>query len=365
MRKGLLLLVLCGTIVLVPAGAQAPADPAAEMAAAAQRFLESLSGETRATMRSIFEDEERLNWHYIPRSRFGVPFKDMTPPQRELGDALLRTAMSDEGYKKVGQVRVLDRVLFEQTKNPIRDEDFYFFAVFGSPGAANDWGWRVEGHHISLNFTLRNGRVVSTTPLFIGANPALVREGSQKGLRVLSAEEDLGRQFLNALRGSLRSKAVISRTAPPDILAMPGKTAQLPQQGVSLGELPPEQAQQLMGLVEMYARRLRRELADAELTRIWQAGIEKIYFAWAGGRDPGQPHYYRILGPTFVIEYDNTQDNANHIHTAWRDPQHDFGLDPLRAHYAQSRHHAKYRAQHRIQNAPVSSNRTTGSSAVH
>jgi hypothetical protein len=343
MKKLLLGVALCAGAVLVLA--QGRAEPAAEMAAAAQQFVGSLAAEQRGITWLPYEHEERQNWHYIPRPRFGVPIKDLNPQQRELGAALVRSAMSEEGFDREEKIRLLDQVLFDRTGSPIRDPELYFYSVFGQPGTTGTWGWRLEGHHLSLNFSLRDGRV-AFTPLFMGANPAKVGEGKHAGLRVLAGEEELGRQLLKSLPGGKRRKAIFAESAPVDILASPGKGPRLPAQGLSAQEMTPEQSRLLMDLIELYARRLRRELADAEMARIRQAGVEKVYFAWAGGTEAGQPHYYRIQGPTFLIEYDNTQDNANHIHTVWRNPEGDFGPDPLRAHYANSPHHATLRARH-------------------
>jgi hypothetical protein len=314
------------------------------MSVAAQRFLNALSAESRAAAVIPFDDAERQNWHYIPRDRRGVSIKQLTPEQRELGSALLRSGLSEDGLRKADGIRRLDRVLFEQTGATIRDENLYYFSLFGQPANSGPWGWRFEGHHISLNFTLRDGRVVSTTPFFFGANPAEVRSGPQRGTRVLAAEEEMGRALLRSLSEAQHAKAIISGDAPADVLASPGNSARLDQQGILYTELSAEQQKQLMSVIEMYAHRLDQELAGRELLRIGQAGVEKLRFAWAGGSEAGQPHYYRIQGPTFVIEYDNTQNSANHIHTVWRDPERDFGLDPLRAHYASSPHHRHARA---------------------
>jgi hypothetical protein len=198
----------------------------------------------------------------------------------------------------------------------------------------------MEGHHLSLNFTLRNNHVVSTTPFFFGANPATVREGQQKGTRVLAAEEEMGRALLKTFTGTSRQKVLINVSAPADIVTGASRKAEPGAPvGVPLREMMQEQKKMLTDLIEVYAHRLRKELADEELSKLRAVGLDNVYFAWAGGSEPGQPHYYRIQGPTFVVEYDNTQDNANHIHTVWRDFDHDFGLDPLRAHYLTSPHH--------------------------
>lgn len=349
--------------VAAVAWAQSSANPVAEMAAAAQRFLNALSAEHRAAAVIPFDDAERQNWHYIPRDRHGVSMKQLTPEQRELGSALLRSGLSEDGVRKADGIRRLDRVLFEQTGNPIRDDHFYFYSIFGQPGDSGPWGWRLEGHHISLNFTLREGIVVSTTPFFFGANPAEVRSGPQRGTRVLASEEEMGRALVRSLSEAQRAKAVFGREAPADILASPGRSARLDPQGLLYEELSATQQRQLIGLIEMYANRLRRELAERELARLRLAGVEKIRYAWAGGSEPGQPHYYRIQGPTFLIEYDNTQNNANHVHTVWRDPERDFGPDPLRAHYATSPHHHDARAA-RIPGARAASNKAAGDLAV-
>lgn len=342
MKKLFLLLAWAGVAAL--AWAQVEKNPAAEMVAAAQRFLKALKPEQRASATIPFQDEERQNWHYIPRDRRGVPIKQLTPEQRRLADALLHTGLSDEGFSKAGNIRRLDQVLFDESHDPIRDPEAYFFSLFDQPSDQGHWGWRVEGHHLSLNFTLQNGRVVSATPFFFGANPAQVRSGPHAGLRVLAEEEERGRVLVQSFEGAMRQRVMIAVAAPADIVTGNSRKAQMgAPAGVAMAEMNAQQARQLTDLIEMYAHRLRAELADMELGKLRKAGFEKIYFAWAGGIEPGQPHYYRIQGPTFVIEYDNTQNNANHIHTVWRDFDNDFGLDLLRAHYATSPHHRNVR----------------------
>ena len=338
--------VLCvvGVSAAALAWPQPASDPAAEMAVAAQQFLAKLDASQRARSTIAFGDEERLNWHYIPRDRRGVPFKGLTPAQREAAEGLLRSGLSDDAVRKAAGIRRLEEVLRAQSGSPLRDPEAYYVSLFGAPAAKAEWGWRMEGHHLSLNFTLRAGRVVSTTPFFFGANPATVREGQQKGTRLLAAEEEMGRALLKSFEGAQRQKAVIQASAPADIITGASRKAQLgPPVGVPMREMTPAQAKMLTDLIGLYAHRLRKELAEPELAKLRAAGMENICFGWAGGSEPGQPHYYRIHGPTFVIEYDNTQDNANHIHTVWRDFDRDFGLDPLRAHYLTSPHHRHVR----------------------
>ncbi|HXE74018.1 MAG TPA: DUF3500 domain-containing protein [Candidatus Xenobia bacterium] len=329
------------------AWAQTASSPAAEMAQAAQAFATELNSEQQGKLFFSLDDQERYDWHYIPRARRGVSFKSMSPAQQARADQLLRAALSEEGHRTLNNIRSLDQVLWERTHNPIRDSALYFFTFFGRPSEHGPWGWRVEGHHLSLNFTLQGGQVVSATPFFFGANPAEVRdEGQYRGLRTLPQEEDLARRLLKLLTAERRRKALIKVEAPADIVTGVARRAELgPPVGVAYAAMTAEQQKVLQELLEVYARRLRKELAEAELARIRAAGLEKIHFAWAGGSEPGQGHYYRLHGPTFVIEYDNTQDGANHIHTVWRDFERDFGPDPLRAHYATSAHHRKREPQ--------------------
>jgi hypothetical protein len=342
MRKSAL--VFFFTLSVSLAWTEVGQDEARQMAEGARQFLASLSPELAARARYPMEDEERMNWHFIPRTRKGVPFKELSPAQRKLAHGLLAAALSSEGLVKANNIMYLDQILYErQNRNPIRDPDAYFFTFFGippEPGQSADWGWRLEGHHISLNFTLRKGRVVSTSPAFFGANPARVPDGPHAGLRTLAEEEDLGRSFLESLTAEQRTKALIAEEAPADIVTGATRRADLgPARGLAVAEMTPGQAAALLSLLRQYANRLRGGLAEAELARVKHAGLEKIHFVWAGGAAAGQPHYYRIHGPTFAVEYDNTQDNANHVHTVWRDFERDFGADPLAEHYARSEHH--------------------------
>ena len=306
------------------------------MAEGAQHFLAALDSEERAAATFSLGHEERLNWHYIPRERKGVAFKHMDPAQRKLAHAFLATGLSRGGYRKASNIMYLEQILYEQEGGrPTRDSDAYFFSVFGEPSSTGDWGWRMEGHHLSLNFTIQRGRVISSTPLFLGANPAQVRKGAHAGLRTLAAEEELARRLLKSFTGPQKGKVVIDVHAPEDITTRASRRAEMgTPTGVAVAEMTKEQVGLLMKLLEEYAHALRSDLAEAELEKLRRAGLEKIHFAWAGGSEPGQPHYYRIQGPTFVIEYDNIQNNANHIHTVWRNFENDFGRDRLREHYA-------------------------------
>lgn len=342
----LTLAVLACLPAAVAAVAYLPPEPP-QHAAHARAALAALDPQQRAAARIAFDDDERENWHFIPRARRGVALRQMQPAQRERVLDLLRQALSPEGFARQENIRLLDQVLFDATGNPVRDPHLYYFTVFGTPGEGL-WGWRFEGHHLSLNFTLRGDELISAAPLFFGANPAAVRQGPHRGLRTLAEEEDRGRALYRSFTGAQRARVRIAVEAPADIITGSSRRADLgPPAGVPLAEMTLEQAEELIALVRLYLGRLHPAHAERELERLRRAELGKIYFAWAGGDRPGEPHYYRIHGPTFVIEYDNTQDNANHIHTVWRDFQRDFGRDLLAEHYRTSPHHRRAAASDR------------------
>jgi hypothetical protein len=263
----------------------------------------------------------------------------MTAEQKRLAHGLLTSALSHRGYLKATNIISLEIILHEmENRSPRRDPELYYFSIFGEPRAKGTWGWRVEGHHLSMNFTVVQGRV-SVTPSFFGTNPAEVRSGPRKGLRVLAAEEDLGRELARSLSEEQRALAILSETAPPDIITFAERRVEmLKPEGISMVQMRREQAELLWRLIEEYVHRHRAELAEADMDKIQQAGPRHITFAWAGGLEPGQGHYYRVQGPTFLLEYDNTQNDANHVHTVWRDFDGDFGEDLLKRHYEEHPH---------------------------
>ena len=227
-----------------------------------------------------------------------------------------------------------------QGSGPVRDPERYFVSFFGTPGPKGTWGWRVEGHHLSLNFTLANGQSLSVTPSFFGSNPGEVREGPRRGLRVLAAEEDWARQLVKSFNDEQRKTAVFSETAPKEIITGADRQAKpLTPLGLCAAQMTPDQYDLLERVIQEYVHRYRTELVEQDLKEIAKAGKEKLYFAWAGSLEPREGHYYRVQGPTFLLEYDNTQNNANHIHAVWRNLANDFGDDLLRQHYEQ--HHVK------------------------
>ena len=309
-----------------------------EMAAAAQARTGSLTPGQHKDAVFALTAQERENWHYIPRARQGIPFKAMTDAQRKLARTLLESGLSEHGIAQADMVIALERVLFDIEKAPHRDDSLYYFSIFGEPSATGTWGWRVEGHHLSLNFTLVDGQRIVATPNFVGANPGEVRlAGPKLGSRALATEEDLGRALVLSCSDAQRAKAIVSDKAPGDILTRNDNVAK-PQEPAGLGyaEMNAAQQAQFKALVAVYANRLRSEVADVELKNIADSGWNRLSFAWAGSLQPGQGHYYRIQSPDFIIEYDNTQNNANHVHTAWRVFTGDFGRDLLQDHYKDS-----------------------------
>jgi hypothetical protein len=329
-------------LFLQPSRAATPIEAvSSEMVAAANHWLAALSPEQRAKATYELKDDERLNWHFIPRDRKGLPLKEMTPAQQHLAQALLASALSQRGFIKAATIMSLEDILkdMEQGKGPVRDPERYFFTIFGKPDLAGTWGWRVEGHHLSLNFTVSGGQAVSATPSFLGSNPGEVRVGPRQGLRVLAAEEDLARKLVKSFDPSQLAVVILSNTAPKDIITSADRKArELTPPGLAAAKMTPAQGELLQALIREYVERYRAELAAKDLEKIQQAGIDKVYFAWAGDVEPGQGHYYRVQGPTFLLEYNNTQNDANHIHAVWRDFNGDFGEDLLKQHYEQTPH---------------------------
>ena len=335
MMKIRILACACLALAASLGGAAVNRDIADEMMDRARHFLASLDPDQQARATFAFDDDERFNWHFIPRDREGLPYGEFTPPQRRLADLLLGTALSHEGISKALGIMYLEQILYEREGRDIRDSDRYYFTVFDEPSESGAWGWRVEGHHLSLNVTLNDGEVAATSPAFMGSNPAIAREGRHAGLEVLAAEQTAARELLALFDGPARDRVVFDSEAPPDILTGTDRVADPGEPlGVAVADMTDAQKDRLIELLHVYTGRLRPELARDEFARIEAAGLADIHFAWAGGAEPGEPHYYRIHGPTFLIEYDNTQNGANHIHSVWRDLSGDFGADLLAEHYA-------------------------------
>ncbi len=337
---------LCAFLAIsAPPRAQAH-ESAEDMAEAALRLLASLEEEQREIAVLPLRDEERENWHFIPKPfegegmRRGLTLKAMRPDQRHLAYALLSTGLSHRGLATALEIMSLEQVLWElENESPRRNPEMYYLTIFGQPGEAA-WGWRFEGHHLAMNFTIAEGKIVSGTPNFFASNPAEVRQGPRAGLRVLAREEDVARALVQSLEDGRRAKAIIGNEAPDDILtAAERRVEPLEGGGLAFAEMAPAEQKQLRELVDVYVRRVKAEFADEVLAEIEAAGMGKVLFAWLGGIEKGDPHYYRVQGPTFLLEYANTQNDANHVHAVWRDFDGDFGRDLLREHY-QAHHRA-------------------------
>lgn len=315
------------------------------ISAVANDFLKMLSTKQKEKIQFDFDGNERYNWHYIPKSRKGVPLKELSESQQKMAMRLLRTALSDTGFKKTTAIIQLEGILRDVEGRPANDEyrdpTNYYFSIFGSPATDSIWGWRLEGHHISLNFSVKDNLLVAGTPGFLGSNPAVVLSGPEKGKHILKDETELGFALLHSLDANLLQKAIVDKEAPSEIITGASRKAMIENpQGILYGELNSSQQKIFMQLLSIYIHRYTRLFAMNMMKEIEAKGLNNLRFAWAGAQQPGvgNPHYYRIQGPTIIIEYDNTQNNANHIHTVIRDLENDFGGDELLEHYKKGRH---------------------------
>jgi hypothetical protein len=317
----------------------APPPAAAQtMADAANAFLKELNPEQKSKATFAFEDDSRFEFRYTPRARTGLPIKEMTEVQRAKAHALLKTGLSMRGYTTATTIMELENVL-KAIEPPraggggiVRDPELYFVSIYGTPGKS-PWGWKWEGHHVASNFTVVGNAPVVSAPNFFGSNPAIVRDGPKKGTRALRDEEEVARELLTAFTETERAKVIYDTKAPGEMLTGESREVKpLPVTGIAAADMTPAQRRLLEKLIDVYTGRVASEIAKARLDALQKAGFDKITFAWAGVTEVGGPHYYRVQGPTFLIEYDNTQNNNNHIHAVWRDFNGDFGRDLLREH---------------------------------
>ncbi|MEO6719967.1 MAG: DUF3500 domain-containing protein [Ferruginibacter sp.] len=315
------------------------------MAATANSFLGILSAEQKTKAQFSFEEQERYNWHYVPKDRKGISLGELNDAQQKAAFNLLRTGLSDTGYNKTIAIMQLEAVLKEAEGRPaddhFRDGSKYYFSVFGNPAPDSIWGWRLEGHHVSFNFSAKDNRLISGTPGFLGSNPAIVLSGPEKGKQVLKDESMLGFILLNSLSEEQLKKTMIAGAAPGEIITTNSRKAMISEpQGILYSELNDAQQKDFLQLLSIYIHRYTSAFAMDMMHEIEAAGLHNLRFAWAGAKQPGpgNPHYYRIQGPTIIIEYDNTQNNANHVHTVVRDLMHDFGGDELLEHYKHGHH---------------------------
>jgi hypothetical protein len=312
-----------------------------DMTRAAQGFVEALSAEQRPTALLAYDVPERTDWHFIPKpTRKGLQVKDMSEPQRKAAFALLQSVLSEAGYGKATKIMQLENILRDleksRTGGPLRDPERYFFTLFGQPGGKGRWGLSIEGHHLSLNFVVSDGKIISSTPTFFGANPGTLMADYgpefKKGLRVLAGEEQLAFDLLHSLDDTQRKKAVVAEKAPNDVRdAGAASPPRSPAVGLAVAEMSSDQVAILKKLIAEYAHNLPLDLAAERLSAIEKHGYDGIKFCWAGGDKPGTGHDYRIQGATFLIEFNNTQPDsagnlANHIHSIWHNLAGNFAI---------------------------------------
>ena len=333
--------------------AQSAADRQAttQAVAAARAALRALPDSTRTSATFAFDSSERSNWFYVPIDRTGVTLSRMTAEARARVDSLLLSGLSSRGFATAKSIMRHEAILHDiEAAGPpagrrfVRDSNKYYLSVFGEPDAATAWGWRVEGHHLSVNYTGIGGTAQVVSPVFFGANPAKVLSGPHAGLRILAEEEDLARELVKMFDAKQRTVAIFSDTALVEIETRNDPKARtLKSEGLRVADMTAAQRAQLRRLLDHYAGRLSAAARAHALRDMGEGGFGELRFAWAGGTEVGEAHYYRIHGPTILVEYDNQQTNANHIHTVWRDLRHDFGGDLLAEHYRKHKHPSQSR----------------------
>ena len=311
---------------------------AAQMREACTAFLDSLSEEQKVKATYRYQDGERVFWYYPPLNRHGLPLRDMDARQRELAYNVLASGLTEKSYEQAKLIIDHELVLGPLEKEQghvtfVRDPELYYFTVFGEPGGTDPWSWRAEGHHVSLHFSIWGDKVISVTPFFFGANPAEVRKGSKTGLRILGSREDLAFELVDSLDKGQLNSAIIYEKAPLDILTYNSSKVSLPrEEGLAASRMSGTQREIMMSLVSEYVGQVRAEVSQDRLAAIKERGIDGFHFAWAGPTEKSEEHYYRIHGGDFLVEFDNRQDGANHIHSVWRDVENDFAQDVLREH---------------------------------
>jgi hypothetical protein len=338
-RWMLLPVAVAGFVAAAFVSREADATAGSRMTDAAERFLASLSPEQKARAVFAFDDKERTNWNFVPLqdakkrpTRKGLPLEAMSAEQKKLAIELVRAGTSEAGFTKATTIMSLEAILadLEKRGTMVRNPEWYFFSLFGTPGKTGKWGWRVEGHHLSLNLTLDGPKVIGATPYFFGANPAEVKAGDRKGLRTLPEAEDSARELFEALDADQKKVAFQAKQFPE---IEQGKAAPNvgPPVGLPAAKMNDKQKAILDRLIKGYLGRMPPDVAEAEKAALVAAGVDKIHFAFAREDDkPGKPYTYRVQGPTFVIEFLNVQSDsannpANHIHSVWRNVKGDFG----------------------------------------
>jgi Protein of unknown function (DUF3500) len=311
--------------------------------AKAMAFVSSLNDVQKKKAVFSFDEMNRYEWHYLPAamiSRTGIAVKDLDTIQKQDLYTLMQAYLSKEGYTRTKNIMSFEYLLKElEPNNVIRIPENYFVAVYGVPGKDSTWGWKFSGHHVALNFTIVNDQI-AFAPFFFGVYPAEVKDGPRKGTRIIKDEEDLGFELVNSLTQEQKQKALFELKAFTDIVTTnSAEVAPLQPVGIFARDMTHEQKTVLNKLIVAYLLSMPPAIAKTRMKKITTEDMNSIRFGWAGGTEPGKPHYYRVQGKTFLIEFDNTQNNANHIHTVWRDFNGDFGRDLLREHYQTSHHH--------------------------
>jgi hypothetical protein len=337
-RPGLTLLAV-GLLAGVAYVRQGHESAGSKMVEAAEKFAGLLSPDQKEKAIFAFDDKERTNWHFVPLqdaqarpTRKGLRLEQMTEEQKQAARDLLRAGTSAGGFTAATTIMSLESILHDLEKEGrlVRNPQWYFFTLFGTPSRTGKWGWRVEGHHLSLNFVIDGGQVTCATPAFFGANPATVKQGPRQGTRTLPEAEDLAKDLFRALDDE-QKKAAYQNKEFPEIEGQTPAPHPGERRGLPAARMTEPQRAILWKLIRAYAGRMPAEVAEAELGQVQKDGIDAVHFAYAGGLELGKPHTYRIQGPSFVIEFLNVQDDsahnpANHIHSAWRNIKGDFGL---------------------------------------
>ncbi|MES2794201.1 MAG: DUF3500 domain-containing protein [Planctomycetota bacterium] len=333
--KTLVAMLVVGTAMVAALRAQVGKQEASgrAMTEAATAFLNSLTPQQALQVKFGYDDAERLNWHFIPRVRKGLPIRDLEGEPLRRAQALLQSGLSPTGYAQTMDIMGLEEILYllepgeRAERRERRDPRKYYFSVFGTPELTGTWGWRIEGHHISLNFSVKDGQVVSSTPEFFGANPGSIEAGPGRSIRVLAPEEDLARQILKSASPEQLKVLWVDKKAPDDLrgggVAQPENT---PAVGLKAADMTADQKTLLAQVMSEYLKNMPSDVEQKRRDEVNAAGVDNLYFAWWGDQERNERHYYRIQGPTFIIEYNNTQNQANHVHSMWRQLAGDFNI---------------------------------------
>jgi hypothetical protein len=318
------------------------AQPKDEIRAHVQYFVALLNDHQKSQACFSMEDAERYHWNFVPADRKGISLKELSANQQQAFMAILRAALSDEGYKKASSIMQLEVILKalenRGSTDDYRDPGKYFFCLFGTPLSTSTWGWRIEGHHVAFNF-LHTKEGMAVTPYFMGSNPAIVPSGLEKGKQILKPESEKAFQLLQSLDDAQQKIAVFSGEVLPGIITGNDRNVKAsPPQGINYDKLSPQQQKLFRELIAVYLMNYTKEIADRLMKSIEASGFGQFYFAWAGSHHWGKGHYYRLQGNDLWIEYDNTQNNANHVHTVVRSISGDFGEDLLKNHYKEHHH---------------------------